>query len=224
MGRRARLMILSSHRLFRESLGAALARSERFTSIEQSATPEETHRNIDGEPLDVLLLDLSQPPAGATEMVHEITQEPKSVKVLLLGADESEASVLRCVEVGASGSLPIESSLEDLCGAIERVMRGEAVCSPGVASSMFSRLAELSLEHQRRERLEALKLTPREMEILKLLASSLRNKTIAARLKLSVHTVKNHVHNILDKLQVQDRNEAVDLAYRRGWLRERRRR
>ena len=87
---------------------------------------------------------------------------------------------------------------------------------------MFARLAELSRERARSERVEALELTPREMEILQLIAEGLSNRSIAERLSLSVYTVKNHVHHILEKLHVQDRREAVEHAYARHWLRPQR--
>ena len=83
---------------------------------------------------------------------------------------------------------------------------------------MFSRLADLARARRREERLEALNLTPRELEILRLIADGLSNKEIAARLYLSFHTVKNHVHNILEKLKVQHRSQAVEYAARRRWL------
>ena len=87
---------------------------------------------------------------------------------------------------------------------------------------MFARLAELSRERKRSERVEALELTPREMEILQLIAEGMSNRSIAEQLSLSVFTVKNHVHHILEKLHVQDRREAVEHAYARHWLRPQR--
>ena len=98
--------------------------------------------------------------------------------------------------------------------------RGEAVVPPALTHLLFARLGELGLERRRRERLEFLDLTPRELEILRLIAEGMSNQRIAERLYLSVHTVKNHVHNMLERLGLGSRGEAVQYAKKRGWLRE----
>ena len=101
--------------------------------------------------------------------------------------------------------------------------RGEIACSPRVAHSLFQRLASLGRERRRREKLDFLALTPRELEILRLIAAGLSNQEIAKKLFLSVHTVKNHVHKILETIGVHSRWAAVRHAVERGWINDRRR-
>lgn len=218
MERCARLMITGSNQLLRECLASALIKRAAFAAVDHCC-PQEMRGRMSGH--DALLLDLSQPLAETLALVRDLSGPPNSVKILLFGVDSaSESDVLRYIEAGAKASLSAEASLAEMCPVIERVLGGEVVYPPGVASSMFHRLAELSAQRQRCRRLEATILTLREDQVLHFLAEGLGNSAIASRLQISVHTVKNHVHNILDKLEVKDRMAAVALASQRGWLSE----
>jgi two-component system, NarL family, nitrate/nitrite response regulator NarL len=168
-----------------------------------------------------LIVDLDDQAEAATRLVTATRARAPEVKIVILGDCRSERAILKCIEAGAGACVSRQSSLRELCRVIERVLQGEAIYSPRIAYSMFARLAELSRERERFERVEALELTSRELEILQLLAEGLSNRGIAERLTLSVFTVKNHVHHILEKLQVQDRREAVEHARARRWLRPR---
>jgi two-component system, NarL family, nitrate/nitrite response regulator NarL len=118
------------------------------------------------------------------------------------------------VEAGARGYVLRGASIDNLRIAVESIARGETVCSPQITYSMFSRLAELAHHAMGAQTI----LTTREMEILQLISQGWSNKRIANHLFVSLYTVKNHVHNILKKLQVQHRLEAVAYAYQRYWL------
>jgi len=111
-----------------------------------------------------------------------------------------------------------DQSLAELRAAIFAVAAGETVCTPRIAHLLFSHLAELGRERRRSARLEALQLSARELEILRLVGGGLGNRQIAARLHLSVHTVKNHVRNIFERLDVKSRWSAVSRARDQGWL------
>ena len=146
-----------------------------------------------------------------------------ALRILVLGRAESDEQVVDCLLAGAGGFLLRDQSLAEVAAAIEMVARGERVCTPGVMRLLFARLSELGRERKRRQRLEVLDLSAREMEILRLIADGLTNQEIASRLYLSVHTVKNHVHRILDVLGVHSRWGAVNHAFAKGWLIDRRR-
>ena len=143
--------------------------------------------------------------------------------MIVLGLSEERDDFLRWVAAGARGYVVQESSLAELETALERVLAGEVYCSPRVTYSMFHRLGELARERRRHHEAHSLDLTPREMEVLRLIADGLTNRLIAERIHLSVYTVKNRVHNILEKLEVERREMAVEEAYARGWLQPRRR-
>ena len=127
--------------------------------------------------------------------------------------------VLECVEAGAHGFVLEESSLEDLRNAIDLVVAGQRFYSQSIVESMFDQLALFSRESRWRSRLKNVALTQRELEVLRWIAEGLSNKQVARKLSVSLYTVKNHVHNILEKLQVSDRFEAVEQAIDNRWFR-----
>lgn len=220
---RVKLMLVGEHKLFRECLASMLGEVERYSVLQQVDDLGAALLGIRKRPPDVVLVDLGAPTDATLRRMSEVAGSLPGVKLVVLGLPEVEADIVRCLEAGASGYVLKESSLDELTTAIDLAVKGEAACSPHIARSLFSRLAELAQEQRRCERFAALDLTGREVEILELIAESLSNKQIADRLCLSVYTVKNHVHNILEKLQVHRREEAVKKAYRKRWLRERER-
>ena len=219
-----RLLIISTHKLFRDCLASMLAEVETFEVQEHPLEPEGVLSQLRKWKPAVILIDLSRASDLASQdvpaLLNEIKEKHDEIHALVLGVDEGDPEVLRCIELGAAGYVSKESSVVELQEAIDLVLQGGAVCPPALAYSAFELLADLSQKHERSLRVEALQLTPREMEILQLIADGHSNKGIAEALSLSIYTVKNHVHHILDKLQVKRRAEAVEHAYQHHWLRE----
>lgn len=214
----ARLHLVGDYKLFRECLASMIETLERFEITGQSSDLEGVSEALRVQGVDVVLLDVGRPHEAIFQAVKELTEAHPELKLIVMGLEEEGSEILRFVEAGASAYVLKEASVNELGLVIDRVLRGEVACSPKVASTMFSRLADLARARRREERLEALNLTSRELEILRLVADGLSNKQIAARLYLSFHTVKNHVHHILEKLKVQHRSQAVEYAARRRWL------
>jgi len=232
MDTKPRLILVGEYNLFRECLASMLAGLGRFTVAFQAATLEaagtlleaqrsEGEPSRDASPAEVVLVDVGVGGPAFLETLKRFAETWAEIKIVALGLEESERVILPIIEAGAAAYVLKEASVEELAEVIERVLRGEAVCSPQIASKMFSRLADLARDRRRVERLEALALTSRELEVLQLVADGYSNKEIASELFLSFHTVKNHVHNILEKLKVRHRSQAVDYAYRMRWLRGR---
>ena len=218
---KARLFLAGDYKLFRECLASMLAGLDHFCLAGQADDLEQAGEQFsDGRP-DVVVLDVGRPEDQVFDSIKDFTSRFEDVKLVVLGLQEVDSEILRFIEAGASAYVLKEASINEMSVVIDQVLRGEAVCSPKIASTMFSRLADLARTRRREERLEALNLTPRELEILRLVADGLSNKEIAARLYLSFHTVKNHVHNILEKLNVQHRSQAVEYAARKRWLKVR---
>jgi DNA-binding NarL/FixJ family response regulator len=222
--RRPRLLIADSHQLFRECLATALREDSRFADVEVAASAGEALARLAARGPDVVLLGVERSADGALETVREVAGRLPPVRVLVLGPAATDRDVVALLEAGAGGYLFRDQSLAELCAAAVEVAEGGVVCAPRVARLLFARLAQLGRERRRRERLDFLNLTARELEILRLIADGAGNREIARKLYLSIHTVKNHVHKILETLGVEDRRGAVRHAFEKGWLEERRRR
>lgn len=221
--KRIQLVIADSHPLFRHCLVSALAEDEDFQVAGEAQSVDDVLYLPALQQADVLLLGLDHDGAKGAEMTRAILSRFPHIKILLLGHDESEEQIVASLQQGARGHVYRRQPLAELLQALAVVARGDTACSPHVAHRLFARLGDLGRERRQRERLDRLSLTPRELEILRLIADGLGNQEIARRLYLSVHTVKNHVHKILDTLGVSSRLAAVNLAFAKGWLTDRRR-
>lgn len=218
-----RLFISDPHHLFRECLATALGRDERFDVIARDESGTAMLEKLSRSAVDVLVLGTDVLDRELIDLTREVAKLFPALKILVLGRAETDEQVVDCLIAGAGGFLLRDQSLAEVAAAIEVVARGERVCPPQVMRLLFIRLGELGRERKRRDRLEVLELSAREMEILRLIADGLTNQQIANRLFLSVHTVKNHVHRILDVLGVHSRWGAVNHAFAKGWLEGRRR-
>ena len=199
-----RVFIVSDVRLYREGLSDLLGGMGAISVVGAAASAEEGVERIRDVQPDVVLLDT----AGGNVMgAHDLLRGAPSARVVALAAPESEEDVIALAEAGVFGYVTREESLDDLVAAIESVARDEMVCSPWIATVLVKRVQALAADRPRPTQ----RLTAREAEILELVAQGLTNKEIAAQLYIEVTTVKNHVHNILEKLGVGRREEAVAL-------------
>ena len=160
---------------------------------------------------DVVLVSTHLPEDGALKLTGALAEAHPSVKVLVLGLAETKGQVLQYVEAGADGYVLKDDSVDDLLSHIRAVQGGEALVSPNIAAALMSRVGELARLFADVESglSEAADLTPREREILELIGQGLTNQEIADRLVIEVGTVKNHVHSILQKLDVGNRQDAA---------------
>lgn len=160
---------------------------------------------------DVILVSSRLPDDGALELTATIAERHPEVKVLAFGLAESKARVLQYVEAGADGYVTKDDSVEDLLRRIRAAYADKAVVTPEIAAALMSRVskyAQLLSEVQSGVH-EGADLTPREVEVLELIGEGLTNQEIAHRLVIEVGTVKNHVHSILQKLDVNSREDAA---------------
>jgi DNA-binding NarL/FixJ family response regulator len=210
--------IIHRNRLFRECLEWALAKDQRFEVESIDHTDPEELESFDREESDVFLIDLDLPGELAVELTRRIHQRMDRAKLLLLAYASSQDCLVECIAAGAHGCILETSSLDELDIAIKKVLHGETFCSQEIVQTMFDRLAQTAASAPWQSRAESVDLTPRELEVVHLISGRLSNKEIAKKLSLSIYTVKNHVHNIVEKLQVESRHEAVDYARQRRWL------
>jgi two-component system, NarL family, nitrate/nitrite response regulator NarL len=203
-----RVLVVGGVRLYREGIAQMLSGQDGLTVVGVWSDPGDIADGGVGPSPDVVLVDLTTPEGQGA--IHEVRRLVPDVPIVALGVTDMEGDVLACAEAGLAGYVTREQSVEDLVAVVESAARGELRCSPRIAASLFRRLSALAGEPSAvRERL-----TVREREVLRLIGQDLSNKEIARRLGIEVATVKNHVHNLLEKLNVHRRAEAARLLAR----------
>lgn len=200
-----RALVASDIRLYREGLTDGLARSGRVEVVGTAADAGTAVAHARALAPDVVLVDLVM--AGWEDAVRAIVGGEGDACVVVLGVREVEDEVIACAEAGVSGYVTREASLDELADIVESVARGESPCTPRISALLLRRVAETA--SRSREAAAADRLTRREAEIVALIDEGLSNKQIAGRLSIELATVKNHVHSILEKLQVERRAEAA---------------
>ena len=209
--KKIRVLILHEVRVLQEGLASLLRRTPGFkvtTLIPQEIDYKEEQK--DGK-VDVVLAvsGLFVNANTAADQIQSIKNEFPDAKVLILGVSGTEYEILEFIEAGASGYILPDSSLENMIETIRAVYRGQAMCSPDILPLLFERVASLRTQLQTVQNNQLANLTQRELEVLQLVNDGMSNKEIAASFQLELQTVKNHVHNILEKLRVKNRREAV---------------
>jgi two-component system, NarL family, nitrate/nitrite response regulator NarL len=199
-----RIFLVADVSLHRAGLVELLERETRFEVVGTAPSVDESLTEVAGCAPDIILLDVGGDNRGGaiTSLRHALP----AAKVIACAVPETEDDVIPCVEAGVAACLAHETPFTELVATIEHVVSGESLASPRVTAMLLQRLAELSSE---RSNGHGEQLTLREREIVALIDQGLSNKQIAERLYIEVPTVKNHVHNILEKLHVSDRHEAA---------------
>jgi DNA-binding NarL/FixJ family response regulator len=206
-----RVFILAALRLYRDGLANVLMASGKVEVTGTAAVTIDAEPHIRALRPDVVLVDMSG--ADAHSVARHLHERLPDQSVIALGVCNSAYEHLRCAEVGIIGYVTGDAAAPELLSVIERAACGEAVCSPKLAGDLVRRLAALTRGHQPRRAQDTL--TKREREIASLLAQELSNKEIAGQLHIEVATVKNHIHNMLDKLGVSRRSDIARALDRR---------
>lgn len=205
------IVIVDRVRLICEVISAALE-DESDIHIAGVATNQEEARTLleaDEISCDVILISTSLPGNQSLELVKLCKQVDPKMKVLVVGLPEAEPVILTYIEAGATGYILKEDSVADLLKNIRAAHGGEAIVSPQIAMSLMSRINELAEEITDFDISYYSELTNRERQVLDLIGEGLSNQEIADRLFIELGTVKNHVHRVLDKLNVSNRNDAA---------------
>ena len=200
-----RALVVSDVRLYREGLADALRRSGRVEVVGTASDSDGSVARARELAPDAVLVDLTLP--RWEQAVRAIVAAGEDARVVVLGVHEVEDEVVACAEAGVSGYVTREASLDELVEVVESVARGESLCSPRISALLLRRVTEVA--GRDRSAAAADRLTPREAEIVGLIDEGLSNKQIAGRLSIELASVKNHVHSILEKLQVERRAQAA---------------
>lgn len=217
MNRHIKIAVVHRNRLFREALAYALSQDRSLSLCCHVGGLEQYPRDWRSSSPDVILVEMIEASRVALMKVSNLRLELPGCRIIMLEVPECDETVLACIEVGgATGYVTTNGSLEDVFCAIRSAMSGETMCPPRVANLVFSRVSELSRQISTTSSQSSKALTRREQVIVSAIEKGLSNKEIAVQLGIEVSTVKNHVHNILDKLKQHDRQSAVRYVKQHG--------
>ena len=209
-----RVLLVDDHDLFRTGLRNLL--EERGVQIAgEASTGAEAVRLVREVAPDVVIMDLHMPGMSGIEAIRQIASIAPLARVLVLTISDQDDDVLHAILAGACGYLLKDSSVDELIRGIEAAAVGESLVSPSIAGKVLQQVRARAASPELAETVRA-ELSQRELDVLKLIASGRDNAMIAAELHISPKTVKNHISNILMKLQIENRIQAAVYAVRSG--------
>ncbi|HEU4793334.1 MAG TPA: response regulator transcription factor [Nitrolancea sp.] len=209
-----RILLVDDHASFRQPLAFMLNREPDFTVVAQAGSLDEA-RGLLNEEIDVAVVDLVLPDGNGATLVRDLRAANSHSQVLVLTASVDRRDLARAVEAGASGVMNKSAAIEEIISAIRGLSGGEQLMSPRELVDLL-RLAVQQREEDRDAELALGRLTPREREVLQALAEGLNDREIGQQLHVSTETVRTHMVNILGKLGVESRLQALVYALRHG--------
>lgn len=214
-----RVFMVHEHRLVGDLIACALREKEEFSVVRNIYTVDHVIEHLKQTVIDVILVSMTLPDGTALPLVRGICEESPETKIIVTNLIRSKSAIVQCLEEGATGYVLEDESLSDLARKIREVYQNQFQIPPDITMALVARMAELKrlattlgttndihLENNFNE------LTPREHEVLNLLAKGQSNQEIATNLVIEVGTVKNHVHNIFRKLDIHERQHAAAIA------------
>jgi DNA-binding NarL/FixJ family response regulator len=209
-----RVLIVDDHDLFRTGL-RNLLEEQGVVIVAEAASGAEAVKIVRELAPDVVVMDLNMPGMGGVDATRHITAAAPLTRVVMLTISEEDNDVMDAILAGACGYLLKDSSIQDLMAGIRAASHGESLISPNIAAKVLQRVRATSTQPEIANTIRA-ELSDREIEVLKLIANGKDNALIAAELHISPKTVKNHISNILMKLQIDNRIQAAVYAVRSG--------
>jgi len=210
---RIQIVVVDDHPVLRDGLTAVLSTQPDFIVIGEAENGAEAVRKVVELRPDVVMLDLEMPEMDGVETLHRLREDDPDIRVIVFTAFDTDERILAAVRAGAQGYLLKGAPREQIFEAVRVVHSGDSLLQPVIASKLLRQVSQTA------EAADVLgSVTPRESEVLNLLAQGLQNKEIAGQLGISERTVKFHVGSILSKLNAGNRTEAVTLAVQRGLI------
>jgi two-component system NarL family response regulator len=212
MTEKIRVLIADDQAMARMGLAALLGTEDDIELVGEAHDGEQAIALVADLVPDLVLMDVRMPKLGGIEAARRINAEQPATKIVMLTNSDEEEDVFEAIKAGASGYLLKDIDPGEVPPAIRQIQEGHSLLSPAIASKLVSEFAAISKRSD--ERASRPTLTDRELEVLRLAADGLTNRQIGRRLQISENTVKNHIRNILEKLHLHSRMEAVLYAVR----------
>jgi two-component system NarL family response regulator len=200
-----RILLVEDNRILRDGITALLDKEKDFTVTGLSDGERDVVAMTRKVKPHVVLLDLGLESKNSLEIVENLKKEFPGIKIIGMGLAPSQADIMEFVQAGADGFILKDATLEDVANTIRSVSAGRIVLPSSMTTSLFFQIAEHALLKGKRNLRGATRMTQREKEIIALISDGMSNKQIASNLNIATFTVKSHVHNILEKLELQSR-------------------
>ena len=209
-----RVLIVDDHALFRRGLMLVLESEPGIEVVGEAEDGAEAVTKAEASAPDVVLMDVRMPKMSGIEATRAVAAALPTSKIIMLTVSDEEDDLYEAIKAGAAGYLLKEISIEEVADAVRAVVQGQTLISPSMASKLINEFQNLSRLAADRSSVPAPRLTDRELEVLRLVAQGMTNREVADQLFIAENTVKNHVRNILEKLHLHSRMEAVLYAVR----------
>jgi two-component system NarL family response regulator len=213
-----RVLIADDAPLFRRGLYVVLSTEKSIEVVAEAENGEEAVAKAEEFAPDVVLMDVRMPRVNGIDAARAIRDSSPSTKIIMLTVSDEDDDLYEAIKAGANSYLLKEVSVEEVPEAIRAVVQGQSLISPSMASKLLNEYTSLARRAEEKAQYPAPALTSRELEVLKLVARGQSNREIGEELFISENTVKNHVRNILEKLHLHSRMEAVIYAVRERLL------
>ncbi len=212
---KTKILLIEDNRLLREGIAAALDEHGDFEVVALAEDGDALRKlKESGRSPDVVLLDLGLEKSNSLQLMVVLRTELPEVRVIAMDILPDQVDVVEFVEAGGSGFILKSASLQDYVNTIKAVSKGEKVLPTILTASLFTQIVESALNSGKEIPDSAIQLTNREKEVVDLISEGLSNKEIAQHLHIATHTVKSHVHNILEKLTLNSRLQIAAFARR----------
>ncbi len=208
-----KLVLIDDNRLLREGLAALIHAQPGFKVLAASADVAEALQKMREAKPDVVLLDFGLADHDSLSLTTTVHAEVPSARVIVMGLLPAQEDVANYVHAGASGFIMKDASFDACFATIRAVAGGAEILPRALTNSLFSQIARNVAQTAKANVLEAVQLTSRERQVIDLLGEGLSNKEISTRLGIAIHTVKSHVHNVLEKLALRSRLEVAAFTH-----------
>jgi DNA-binding NarL/FixJ family response regulator len=218
MEQRKSILIIDDHPLFREGLKSIISRDRRYQVVDEAGSTREGIRKVSKIKPDLVLVDISLPDQNGFELVREIRRLLPNTHIMIISMHSKVDYIAEAFRAGATGYIVKESAAERLLQGLENVLKGEFYLDSSVSNKVIKKLIESPVKEAKISDSVYGTLTPREQEIMRLLAEGLPVKKIADKLFISPKTVENHRYNIMNKLSLKGTHELIRYATKLGLI------